>query len=144
MKFVFLSRRYPSDECKRLVLFAAYGIRKNGVTVRIEDAPYSMSGLASRNTLDLRLGPRKSIRPVIGSTVKVRQWYPKGIPCRNWKDALVLLAAHEFQHLWQFSVWVNLRGVEQDAEEYALHRLNAFRVATNRRPFAVPAESNWS
>lgn len=146
MRFKFQNSRYPPDDCRKLVLFAARGIRKDGVTVRIEDATHSMSGLAHGplNTVTLRLGPRGSIRPVFGSTAKVRQWYPKGIPCRSWKDAMVLLAAHEFQHLWQFSTWGNLHGAEQDAEEYALYRLNAFRVATDSKPFAVPAESNWS
>lgn len=136
MRFRCTAKGYPIDECRRLIRFASRGVGKRGVEVVLVSAMRRFSGLAARDEIRLRMGPKSTLRPVVPSTRAMRRILPT-VPCRDWRDVLVFLAAHEFRHLAQ------LRGLEaaccprcaeQDAEEHAVNVLNAWREATGRFP----------
>jgi len=124
---------YPPDECRRLVLYASHGVNKRGVSVSIRPRLAGFSGWAySDGRINMRLGPRCTLRPVEAQTKALRRVYPS-IPCRDWRDVLIFLSAHEFQHLHQFRYWRGSAS-EVDADERAIEVLNAWRAETGRRP----------
>jgi len=132
--------QYPPEECRELILFASCGVGKRGVSVALVPAKRSFSGLTRPDgTIRLRMGPKGTLRPAVPSTRALRRILPT-IPCRDWRDVLVFLAAHEFRHLAQYRGAAPAccpRCGEQDAEEHAIRMLNAWRRRTGRSPIAA-------
>ena len=139
MKFE-CTANYPADECQQLVLFASRGIVKKGIDVSLVPSRKSFSGRAYRDgRIRLRMGPKNTLRPFSPTTKELRQIL-RHVPCRDWRDVLVFLAAHEFKHIAQFRKGaLECPGcAEQEAEAHAIIRLNAWRVETGRPPISLP------
>ncbi len=132
---------YPADECEQLVKFAGKGLSCGKVHVVVLARPHGISGRApgqcsrrpgSTARVELRLGPKSTVRPLVLSTSMLRSKLPV-IPCRDWKDAFVWLAGHELRHVWQLnSSPCCLRCAEEDAEQWAMRTLNRWRRSTGR------------
>lgn len=68
--------------------------------------------------------------------------YPDGIPIMEWEDEFIMLAAHEFRHIFQFQRNDRrkkkgkkiIRPSEVDANKYGIKRLNDWRDLTDRPP----------
>lgn len=191
--------RYPTEEIRRLLEWAADGFDLRGVAVHIKNSKHAYRGLAyervprianahakAERLVTIGIGApgkfptdnmRRTIRwvdmpeydpvpdrgfveDVLGieyDSPEYKEWWRvhriwtvhrqgvqinrvqrmvrtetpyggKGSPLidvRNWREALVAVAAHEFMHIHQFQN--NLRRSEVDAERAAAKRLAAYR-----------------
>jgi len=146
-----------SDEWLRPLLeFAARGVNDAGLMVSVINTTTSFRGWAfGRGSFTKRRWPDEGDGPVqvypasveylvrlfIPATIPLKAWtnvkrirkmYPDGLPpFESEADAVVMLAAHEFRHIWQYRNRKSGKG-EYDAEKFAFRRLNDYREHTGR------------
>ena len=145
---------YPLEECKRLLVFAARGVRDSAIEVHVkggrwcrgtfyEDIPREANVARTSNALITISIPADGVpkRTWCQKCLKrIAKLWPEGIPLENWQDWLVYIGAHEFRHVWQAQRRERTGRAgkcEYDASKFGLKRLNAWREATGREP--VPA-----
>lgn len=157
--FVRNSSPYPADEVQRLVNLAVEGIDTADVEVHIRNSKGRFSGTAHyARPRRLRLQPqtRWLVIARIGAPDRfpiLEHRYPglKTAPrydIRDWREAVVLIVAHELRHVQQFrarAAWVDAqnrlpaadrgrphgeaRFSEVACERWACERLMAYRAS---------------
>jgi hypothetical protein len=156
--FVRNSSRYPDDEVLRLTACAAYGVDTSDVEVHIRNSKGRFSGTAHfawSSRLRLQPATRWLVIARIGSPNQfpiLKHRYPglKTAPqydIRDWREAVVLIVAHELRHVQQFrarSEWIeaqralhpavrgrprgDARFSEVACEHWALERLAQYQM----------------
>ncbi len=141
---------FDISELKRLLNFAARGVRDNGVEIHIKNSRAgwhgnaypelpSLAKVASKTEYLITLRMPKEYIPEITWTpiVGINRLWPQGIPLDSWQDIFLFIAAHEFRHIWQFQRTARTGRAgkgEYDCEKFAHSRLNQWRQATDRQP----------
>jgi len=135
IKLEHLAKGYPPDACLQLLRLVAKHEAPGTASVSIINVPHNMTGKAwPDGRVELGLGPRFTLRPVVPTVASVRRLLPT-VPCRDWRDAFVWLVAHELRHLTQYAQKPCCkRCAEQDAEEQAARALDRWRARTGRPP----------
>ncbi|MDX1417740.1 MAG: hypothetical protein R3293_26300 [Candidatus Promineifilaceae bacterium] len=145
---------YPLDRVKLLLSFAFAAVLDYGIEVHVKGSSSSYKGRAYNgipqiaNVIDgakylvtIGLARSRSMLPQTVSPRTKRQLkrYPQGIRIRDWEDVLVFVGAHEARHIWQFQAR-RTQGKqpisEVDAEQFAIQRLNDWRILTG--DLAIP------
>lgn len=139
--------RYPTEEVRRLLEYAADGFDLRRVAVHVRNCgrgayagrayfsvPYiSSAAKPATRLVVLRIGSPQAFP---SSNFIKKLGHPYGgkssplIEMDNWREGLVALAAHEFCHIHQFQN--NLSGSEVRCERAAEKRLNAYRSGSTR------------
>jgi hypothetical protein len=146
---------YCTERLTELLRFAMGHSKDDRVKVQVSETIEDFGGRASELVplgtpgasgpvfpVIMRLPRRQSAGPcrVRSAVPDISAWWPDGFPIDVWEDLVILLAAHEFRHIWQFqSKWRAgpQWSAEHDAEAYGYQRLNEWRLRTGR--VAVPA-----
>ena len=129
--------RYLTVDVKRLIRFAAKGIRTSRIEVHVKNSKNIFAGRAWHNIGRNRV---VNVADNIDDLVVVRLGPPDRFPfefsyprrktaprytVKNWKEAIVSVTAHELYHIKQRRT--NKRASEVKAERWALRRLEAYR-----------------
>jgi hypothetical protein len=134
MKVTVTTTEHPEGEVRRLVAWAAELLEVQDVVedVRVTFTKYSFRGWCSGKSVLMRIGhPSKFPREVQYPGLKTAPKYT----VRDWKEGLVMLAAHEFQHARQFKArarFPETKLSEIEAERVALWALHRYRDPENQ------------
>lgn len=152
--------KLPRDECRRVLRFAARGVRDTGIEVHVKGGEHlvgvcyfgipkmAQTATKSHTLITIRIPNRLPKTTRQGRDLKgIQKKWPSGIPLETWQDCLVFIAAHEFRHAWQGQRRARRgdrtrRKGEYDADKHAHNRLNAWRVATDRFPIPPVQQPN--
>ncbi len=120
------SSNHPFEAIKILVTFAARHLEVEdfGLHVEVTHASYFYRGRAWRRRVLLRIGDAKWF-PMKGHSYPGLKTAPV-YDLMDWQEAVVKLAAHEFQHVRQFRARTTCSEIE--ADKVALHVLGEFRA----------------
>lgn len=154
--------RYPVGQLKKLLKFAAAGVRDSGIEVHVKKSGNGyVSGCAysdadrrpilnvsktSKYLITMKLPEERSLPKRTWSNVKliVKKW-PDGIPLDGWQDVVVFFAAQEFRYVWQWQRTERTgRGGKgmYDSTKFAMNRLNCWRIDTGRQPVEAVKQAN--
>jgi hypothetical protein len=152
--------QYPTAQIKQLMKFAAHGIHDSHVEVHVKGSSNGLRGYAYSGVpgianvyndveylITIRIPPDSNQLPkkALSKVKRIQRLWPNAIPLEDWRDCLLLVAAHEFRHVWQYQRTrrSGQRGKgEYDAEKFAMTRLNEYRRATERDPIPAVKQPN--
>ncbi len=130
--------QYPTDEVRLLVKWACAPIDMRGVCINVKGSSAAFAGMAYDYIPSVSNAPASCDRLVtlrIGSEDKfplAESRYPgasdrfPSYDIRDWREALVFVAAHEAAHIEQYREGTSRS--EKRAEMFALKRLNEWRA----------------
>lgn len=135
--------RYPDDEVRALVEFAAGDMDTAGVAVKVKNrrrgvSGYCYHGVPSISPISKLRTVKRLITIKIGEADQIgdRDWHSSNYKTavdiyfdNNWARALLYVAAHEFQHHYQMENGRKLS--EVDAIRYGSRRLLEWEKAQN-------------
>lgn len=151
--------QYDTTVLRELAKFAARGIGHHNVELHIRNSNSNIRGRCFYRPFDIKVKvSSKKIRNLItlklpgempkktwSGVKRIGRLWPDGIPMEDWRDAILMVLAHEFRHVWQDrrERRTNRAGKgEYDAEKFAFLRLNKWRVATDRQPVLPVKQKN--
>ena len=136
--------RYPTDEVREIVKWACAPIDMHHVCVNVKGSSRSFRGMAyqgvptvsnapatSEYLVTVGIGAESSF-PILGHRYPGKSDRFPSYDLHDWREALVLVTAHEAAHIEQFREDVSHS--ELRAETFAVRRLNEWRKMR-----AVPA-----
>lgn len=121
-----LTASYPLEEVKALCKVASYGIRTKNFRIWIKNSRYAFAGRAWSSYAVVRIGKphHYPIKDHQYTRLKTAPVYD----INDWKEAMIIVVAHELRHLQQGRLRMRGKG-EVDAERWALKRLHAYRAS---------------
>ena len=135
------SSQYDTKEVRALVRFATSEVDMRGVHVNVKGAKVPFRGMAYEGVPMISNAPAKAeylvtvgigaetLFPTSGSGETRSARWPK-YQMENWREALIVVAAHEAKHIEQFRTGDSCS--EIDCERFAVSKLEEFRSL--RRP----------
>ena len=123
---VKVTANYPLEEVKRLAKIASKGINHKHLRIWIKNCFWAFAGRAyNYNYAVVRIGKPHRF-PIQNHKYRGLKRAPT-YDLNDWKEALVVVIAHELRHLQQMRL--NKPRSEVDAERWAVKRLEEYRVS---------------
>lgn len=132
---------YPMDEVRELLAFAAKGISTKHVAVHVRNTRHPYYGRAYWGVPSISSAYKTSAQYLVTIRIGKPDRFPldckyprlKTAPeytMQDWKEAMVMVAAHEFRHIHQYRQ--RKPRSEIDAEKWAFKRLLAYREMSSK------------
>ena len=150
------SSDYPTEEVAALVAFAMKGVKTTRLAVKVKNCSGAYGGMAYEGVPRISTAYKlRSVDRLVTVRIGKPSWFPSSnmspgathpyggkrsplIEHRNWREALVAVAAHEARHIWQYQH--NKSRSEVDAERFAAKRLSAYRDQLEAKEAAAHAK----